>query len=86
MAAAASHATSTETTAFTGTAVVVADERRSRSARVWALAAMPVVVLFGLLDELVPAATITATAVVLVGTILVGPGEQRRTAAAQPHP
>lgn len=51
-----------------------------------ALAAIPVVVLIGLLGELVPAATITATAVVLVGTILAGLGEQRRTTAAQPHP
>ncbi len=63
-----------------GTAVVVAGEPRSRSARVWPLAAVPVVVLLGLLDEVTPAATLTAAAVVLLVTILVGVGEQRRRA------
>jgi low temperature requirement protein LtrA len=66
-----------------GTAVVVADEPRSRSARVWPLAAIPVVVLLGFFDELVPGVTITATAVVLVVIILVGVGELRRRARAE---
>ncbi|WP_309134336.1 low temperature requirement protein A [Cellulomonas sp.] len=64
-----------------GTAVVVAGEARSRSARVWPLLAVPVVVLLGVLDEVVPAATITVVALVLVVTILVGLGEQRRQVA-----
>lgn len=61
-----------------GTAVIISGDRGWRAAWPWPAAAIPVVLAVGVLDELLPAVSVSAIGVALVVTILAGVRQQRR--------